>query len=112
MDKNITVPESKKLSERIKFLEAKKDELLRDKKFADKINIIDIKKFFSSFDNVIAQGDYESQSNILKCYIHRILFNPEKEEITLEFFELPKSNVITRTFGGARDRALSIVVSH
>ena len=78
-----------------------------DKDSSGKFDIELIKSFFSDFKNIIEHGDNEQKSSIIKSYINRILFDPDKEEITIEFFEIPQDKKIittTKCGGGTRTR--------
>ena len=86
-----------KKSKLTKDLESKKEGLLMDRDSSGKFDIELIKNFFSDFKNIIEHGDNEQKSSIIKSYINRILFNPDKEEITIEFFEIPQDKKIITT---------------
>ena len=78
---------------------------LLDRDPSGRFDIELVKNFFSDFKNIIEHGDNEQKSSIIKSCINRILFDPDKEEITIEFFEIPQDKKIittTKCGGGTR----------
>lgn len=102
-DNNLIIPETKKLSSKIKNLEEKREELKKQKKINNKFSKDSMKDLFGNFKNIILNGDDSERALIVISFINKIIFYPVENEIKVEFFKLPQ-NKFTTILSGARDR--------
>lgn len=110
-NKNLIAPKSEELYKKIKELESKRNSILSEKKVSSNIDISAIQKFFIDFKNIISHGTNEQKKNIIKSYVNRILYNPIKDEFTIEFFELLQDK-ITITSKGSGTRVWHFAINH
>jgi hypothetical protein len=64
-------------------LKDKREILLKEKEFVDRIDVPSIKEFFSNLKNVVSHEDYEQKSNVIKSYVNNLFLYPSDRKIVI-----------------------------